>query len=238
MSKIDALLQYQEADTKKQQLEKAVRSTENRQKLNKLYKLLKEQQAAIAKASEDTELAVAALTRLNSQSDALSRRFELESGELDILKQDEEATAEEMAELRKDIEKINRESANLEKEIKQLLANMTKILEDYQKTRQIAGKAKKEYDALRLVCDEEKKASAEVIDDCTKQMTNLEAGVDAVLMQKYRRAREHYPLPVVPIVNSKCSGCNMSLPILMLKKLANPDVVAECENCGRLLYSK
>ena len=213
MSKIDALLQYQEADMKKQQLEMAVRKTENRQKLNQLYKLLKEKQAAIAKATEELDSTAAVLLRLKSQNEALIKRFELENSELEILKQDEETTGEEMTELRKDIEKINRESINLEKELKQLMSNMNRIMDDYQKTRQVAGKAKKEYDALKSICEQEKKDSASDIDACGKRMTQLESGVDTELLQKYRRAREHYPLPFVPIVNSKCSGCKMSLPI-------------------------
>lgn len=238
MSKIKALLAYQQADMKKQQLKAAVRKTENRVKLARLHKLLKEQQTAIAKANEDLESAAAALSRLNNQNDALIRRFELESSELDILKQDEETTGEEMTELRKDIEKLNRESNAIEREAKLLVDNMAKILADYQTTRKTAGKAKKEYDQLRVICEQEKQDSSVEIDACAAEMARMQANVDATLLQRYNRARQHYPLPVVPIVNSKCSGCNMSLPILMLRKLNTPDTVAECENCGRLLYSK
>ena len=40
MTKLEYLLMYQKADLKKQQLENAVRTTESRQKLNKITKLL------------------------------------------------------------------------------------------------------------------------------------------------------------------------------------------------------
>ena len=43
MTKLEYLLMYQKADLKKQQLENAVRTTESRQKLNKITKLLREQ---------------------------------------------------------------------------------------------------------------------------------------------------------------------------------------------------
>ncbi|MDO4564098.1 MAG: C4-type zinc ribbon domain-containing protein [Clostridia bacterium] len=236
MSRIDALLAYQKADEEKQQLELAVKTTENRQRLNKLHKLLKEQQATVAKANENLELTTAALARIQAQCSAFFDRYELESAELDNLKQDEECTGEEMTEFRLDIEKLSREIGAMEKEAERLLESLNKLVDDYQKTRQVAGKAKKEYDKLRLVCEEEKERSAAAIDDCAKEMKRLAERVDDRLMQRYRRARQHYPTPVVPVLHQKCSGCNMSLPTLMLKKLLNADSVAECENCGRLLY--
>jgi predicted nucleic acid-binding Zn-ribbon protein len=46
----------------------------------------------------------------------------------------------------------------------------------------------------------------------------------------------HHVVPIAKIVNSKCGGCNMSLPMVMLKKIATTDGIVECENCGRILY--
>ena len=53
MTKLEYLLMYQKADLKKQQLENSLRTTESRQKLNKITKLLREQQATIQKLTED-----------------------------------------------------------------------------------------------------------------------------------------------------------------------------------------
>ena len=52
MTKLEYLLMYQKADLKKQQLENSLRTTESRQKLNKITKLLREQQATIQKLTE------------------------------------------------------------------------------------------------------------------------------------------------------------------------------------------
>ena len=57
-------------------------------------------------------------------------------------------------------------------------------------------------------------------------------------MQRYRRAKQHHGVPVVKVEAGKCSGCNMSLPMAVLKRLAVQGTIIECENCGRLLYAE
>lgn len=238
MAKIQTLLRYQRADMDIQQVEQALRSTDNRKKLAQLRKVMQAQRASMTKAAEDLDNAILALGRLNTQCEVLLRRYEIENSELDIMKNDEETTGEEMTELRKDIEKLSKECAALEKEAKQLLDNVNKLTEDYKQAKKTGTAARKEHDALKVVCEQESNDSASLINEKNAKLKELEAKVDPELMAKYRKARQFFTQPVVPVVNSKCGGCNMSLPTLMLNRLQAPDRVAECENCGRLLYIK
>ena len=109
---------------------------------------------------------------------------------------------------------------------------------DFQKARSLGAKAKKEYDRLKAVVEVEKSEGAADITTATKEMETVERQVDPTFLAKYKRARVHHSMPVVPVVNEKCSGCNMSLPMAVIKKLNNQDNVMECENCGRILYQK
>ena len=84
----------------------------------------------------------------------------------------------------------------------------------------------------------EKTESAASIAAATKEMETVERQVDPTFLAKYKRARVHHSIPVVPVVNEKCSGCNMSLPMAVIKKLTSQETVLECENCGRILYQK
>ena len=85
MTKLEYLLMYQKADLKKQQLENAVRTTESRQKLNKITKLLREQQAAIQRLTEEAEGQKNALAKLISQQEGLSHELELNHSEMETL---------------------------------------------------------------------------------------------------------------------------------------------------------
>ena len=237
MSRPIALLAYQEADLEKQQLETDIRTTENRQKLNKLAKFIKQQQATLTKLNDDTESFTSALARMNAQYAAILDRLDLETSEFETLKGDEECTAEEMTEFRHDIEKLQREANNLEKEIKQLFRNLDESVAEFQKTRQQGSKAKKEYDQLKIVCQKEKDDAAIDLLAADRKMEELEKKVSPALMNRYKRVRQHHNVPLVEVRDGKCSGCNMSLPSLSIRKLISEDMILECDNCGRLLYA-
>ena len=237
MSKPVALLAYQDADIEKQQIESSVRSTANRQKLNKLAKFIKQQQAVLVKLNEDMESYNAAMTRLHAQHDAVLKRLDLETSEFETLKGDEECTSEEMTEFRMDIEKLHREIVRLEKEIKQLFQNLDGAVSEYQKTRQQGVKAKKEYDQVKILCQKEKDDASISMLALDKKMEELEKKVSPSLMTRYKRVRQHHSIPVVEVRDGKCSGCNMGLPSLAIRRLVGEDMILECENCGRLLYA-
>lgn len=237
MSKPIALLDYQNADLEKQQIESAVKSTPNRVKLNKLAKFVKQQQATLAKLTEDLESYSAAIAKMTQQHKAILDRLDLENSEFETLKGDEECTSEEMTEFRHDIEKLQREAGNLDKDIKQTFRNLEASTEEYKKTWQQGVKAKKEYDQLKVVCQKEKDDAAVDMLAVDKKLEELEKRVNPTLMNRYRRVRQHHNMPVVEVRDGKCSGCNMSLPSLSIRRLVAEDMILECDNCGRLLYA-
>ena len=238
MTKLEYLLMYQKADLKKQQLENDLRTTESRQKLNKITKLLREQQSAIQKLTDDADAQQAALAKLLAQQEGLAHELELNHSEMETLEADEEVTAEELTEFRMDVERLNRELGKLEKDVKGLLEQLEKTTADFQKARSLGGRAKKEYDRLKAVVEVEKNEGAADIAAATKEMETVERQVDPTYLAKYKKARVHHNMPVVPVVNEKCSGCNMSIPMAVIKKLNSQETVLECENCGRILYQK
>ena len=237
MGKLDALWAYQEAEIKKAQVETTIRSTPARLQFNKLHKLLKAQQATIGKLGEDMDAREAQLNKLLDYAKKLEDRVDMEGSELSTIRDDEESTAEEMTELRGDVERLNRELGNAIREVKALQTDIEKASEEYQKTRQVAGKAKKEYDQLRIVCEKERDDSGAEIARCDAELQALASKVEPALMERYEKVKMHHPVPIAKVVNAKCGGCNMSLPMVMLKKLAMTDAVIECENCGRILYA-
>ena len=236
MSRPIAILEYQAIDLEKQQLENDLRSTEARQRYNKLTKLLKTQQATQKKLADDLEAIEETAKRLNQQYQAAAKRLELETSELEILEGDEETTAAEMTEFRQDIEHLNKELGAIEHELKTALTTLEQQMAEFQKTRQIGAKAKKEYDQVRELCLKERDDAQRQLDALDAQMAAKEKTIDPRLMTRYQRARLHHGTPVVPVSEAKCSGCNMSLPTLTLSRLLGDGAVIECENCGRLLY--
>ena len=238
MGKLDAMLLYQQTEQKKLEAEQAVRSTSARQKLSRLHKLLKTQQATIQKLTEETETRLSQINKLSEQAKRLEERIELENSELATITGDEESTAAEMTELRVDIERLQKEINQVVREAKKLLSEAEKAAEEYRETNLTAKNAKKEYDQVRAVCEKERDDSAEMLASFDEKLEQIRKDVDPALFQRYEKVKQHYAAPIVPVIGGKCSGCNMSLPMVMLKRLNAPDAVLECENCGRILYSE
>lgn len=238
MGKLDAMLLYQQTEQKKLEAEQAVRSTPARQKLSRLHKLLKTQQATIQKLTEETETRLSQINKLSEQAKRLEERIELENSELATITGDEESTAAEMTELRVDIERLQKEINQVVREAKKLLSEAEKAAGEYRETNLTAKNAKKEYDQVRAVCEKERDDSAEMLASFDEKLEQIRKDVDPALFQRYEKVKQHYAAPIVPVIGGKCSGCNMSLPMVMLKRLNAPDAVLECENCGRILYSE
>ena len=238
MGKLDAMLLYQQTEQKKLEAEQAVRSTPARQKLSRLHKLLKTQQATIQKLTEETETRLSQINKLSEQAKRLEERIELENSELATITGDEESTAAEMTELRVDIERLQKEINQVVREAKKLLSEAEKAAEEYRETNLTAKNAKKEYDQVRAVCEKERDDSAEMLASFDEKLEQIRKDVDPALFQRYEKVKQHYAAPIVPVIGGKCSGCNMSLPMVMLKRLNAPDAVLECENCGRIILVK
>ncbi len=238
MNRLETILQYQKTENRKHDLEKAVLSTPARQQFGQLHKRLKNQQATNQQLTEEMEAKVARATKLAEQASKYESRLELESGELKTISEDEESTAEEMTELRRDVEKLQKEVGQLVREVKQLMSEVEKAKAEYVKTNQAAREWKKEYDKLRVICEKERSESAAEIGKVDAELKNIAKGLDAAFLAKFEKVRQHYSDAVVPVVNGKCSGCNMSLATVALKKLSSEDALIECENCGRILYGE
>ena len=236
MIDLTALLAYQEAEGKLAQAENAIRSTPSRVKLNQLHKLLKNQQASVAKLNEEMEQRAKQVEALTEQVKKLEERLELEASELESMQQDDGSTSEEMKELLGDIEKLGREMNARMRDVKYVQQSLDKAVEDYQNTRTTAGKAKREYDQLRVVCEKEKEDAAGELKSLADEIERIGKSIDAPLLARYNKVKLHNAQPVAKVVSNKCAGCNMSLPTTVLKKLSLENEIVECENCGRILY--
>ena len=227
MNKLDALWQYQQAELEADKLENKLKSTPARQKLNKLFNFLKEQQNAIAGIQKTLDSRQQAVDKLQAQIDELAHKYELELGEFKIMLNDDECTAEEMTESRRSVERIMKKAEAAKRELYDAMAQIEKSAAEYKETYAKAAKAKKEYDAAAKPDIDKAKAAA---DEAAK-------AVDAELLERYKRIKGRYAVPMAKVENNQCSGCNMSLQTSTVKRVATGEGIVECENCGRILYA-
>ncbi|MDL2236156.1 C4-type zinc ribbon domain-containing protein [Christensenellaceae bacterium OttesenSCG-928-L17] len=236
MSKLDALYAYQTAELKKEELEREVMNTPSRARLKKLHTFLKDQQNQLLRIQQDIVQREADTQKLQAQADKFAHDIDLERSEFENMLKDEEVTAAEITENRQNLEKILSRLNAAQREVTQALAGMEHSLREYTETRKKASAAKKEYDQLRVVCQEELDNSAPQRAQAQQAAEELAKSVDPALMEKYKRVKRNHAMPVAKVENNQCGGCNMSLPTVVVKRVASSTSIVECENCGRILY--
>lgn len=236
MGKLDALWEYQQSELALDALESKLRATPARQKLNKLHGFLSEQQAQIGGIKKQMEARKAALTRLSAQFGELEHKYELEVSEICAMENDPECTAAEMTESRKSLENLMDQLNAARRDIYDTITWIEKATKDYKDTFTKASKAKKEYDSARAACEAEIAAAQPELDAAKAVIEQRKTAVDATLLKRYAAVKSHHAVPMAMVEQEQCSGCRMSLPTVVVRKVMAGDGLVECENCGRILY--
>lgn len=234
---LEALWQYQQAELELEKLKREVKSTPSRQKLNKLHTYLTEQQNTISLIQKNLDERGARMPALNAQLEALIKEYELEQSDLEIMENDTESTSAELSEARRSIEKLQGKVAQLTKELGSILEWTEKATENINATWSKAARAKREYDALRAVCATELENYRPRLDAAESLLAKRRESISDEMMKKYKMIKRNHTMPVAKVENSQCGGCNMSLPFVVVKRVASGTQIVECENCGRILIS-
>jgi len=236
MNKLDALLTYQEADTKLMEYENKLRNSPARQKLLQVKNYLLEQQDKWKQFEKETFERQKKYEKLRSYYDQAI--VEYKSAEEKYLEASK-GTKEDLELIRKQYENIQNSLARLRRELVKIIKEMNDSEQMVVKMYNSVNSAKKEFSELKDVHQKELDAAKEDIEEAKNKV--LEAGkkVDKDLLERYSKVRKHRTNPVALVIDDKCSGCNMELPYLTLSRIKeNNDIIVECENCGRILYYK
>lgn len=236
MSQLDSLWEYQQTELELAKLKKEMKSSTAYQKRGKLYKLLVEQQDIINGYEAEIKSHTEQIASMDSQLSSLLHDYDLENSELEIMQNDEESTAEELTEARKSIEKLVARINELNRELTKLVSWCDEITDQIGKTYQKASRAKRDYDAIRTVCDAEKDSFMPKIDALTKELEVKKAKIPPELMKRYENLKKNYASPVAKVINGQCGGCYMMLSSVQEKRVASGNAIIQCENCGRLLF--
>lgn len=237
MNKLDALWEYQQAELALEKVEARIKTTPSRQKLNKLHAFLSEQQSLITCIQKQIDARRASVDKLAAQIAGFEHQYELELSEFNVMENDEECTAAEMTESRRALERLLSQVDAARRDLYDTLAWIEKATSDYKETYAKAGKAKKEYDAVRKQCEDEIAAAQPELEAAKAAAQKCRAVIDPALLKKYDSVKTHHTAPMARVENNQCGGCNMSLPMATVKRVAAGTGLVECENCGRILYS-
>ncbi len=233
MSQLQAILNYQEIDTKLYKLERELAGSEERKEYVKVKKFLDG-------APEKLDALEVKAKALRAEADELVKNYErLEETLKDFENLDELVTggADISFYQKKVISKVE-QIKKMKADLSVLTANIKATDEEYQKLKkQVLSIQKKatevyqKYKELKAAKDAEKRPYED-------QLAAVEKEISPAILEIYKTKRKEKIFPVVgQIVGNRCPYCSMDLPIAARNKLSSGGWI-ECENhiCNRILF--
>ena len=162
---------------------------------------------------------------------------------------------EKLAELEKQIETVSEENfdlyekaykdfaniaTGLEREISKLHNDIQSISDEYEKIIKKSKEGREKFDKYKEKYTKLKNEIEPQISSLKAELVKIQKELDSKLLQKYTQKRENRIFPVfVPLAQDTCGGCRMEISASKLGTMKKNDFgVIECENCGRIIYTK
>ena len=233
MVQLQAILNYQEVDSKLYKLERELIGSEERKEYVKLKKFLET-------APEKLDALEAKATSLKTEAQELTKKYTaLEETLKDFEHLDELVTSgADIAFYKKKAQSIVDQIKKLKADLSNLTASVKTTDAEYQKLKKQVITVQKQYvDAaekyktVKTSRDGEKK-------ELEEQLAKLAKDVPTKLLETYATKRKEKIFPVVgEIAGNRCPFCSMEPPLAAINKLTGGATI-ECDNCHRLIFKK
>ncbi len=195
---------------------------------------LKQERAALAELE-------GALKQTNAHQ--LDKELELESTEEERAQKWSQAYGgsvsdpKELASLEKKIEELERRKDKLEDTLLALYDDSEQQVGAIEKRRETVDRLAEE---LGATVESFERVSAELeaaIAEARQQRETVVEKLDGKLLADYEDIREKSGgLAVVPVNGRLCTGCRVSISVMLLEELQKGNKLVRCENCRRILY--
>lgn len=225
------ILKYQELDNEIVRLENDLKQNSERKNIVKMQQLLKDCQTKLLELNEKSKKLFQEFENYTSVFNQMTENLEVVGKNLD--KKDEkkidglidanDAITNNLMRLEKKISSIISECDSVQNEYNNIMKSARQAKASGQKSKENFANAKADIDAK--------------IAEIQKELEKLEKVVDKQLLAKYKHKRAERSNVFVPDLNGTCGGCRMEISASKKSKL-KADGMIECENCGRIIYTK
>lgn len=232
MAQLQAILNYQEIDTKLYKIERELASCDERKEYVKVKKFLEN-------APEKLDALEVKAKSLRAEADELTKKYEqLEETLKDFEHLDELVTGgadisfyQKKAQAKvEQLKKFKADMATLVANIKAADAEYQKLKKQVLAVEKQAPEVSKKYKEVKASKDGERKT-------IEAQLAEIEKEIPSEMLEVYRTKRKERIFPVVgKIAGNRCPFCSMEPPLAARNKLTGGGSI-ECDNCHRIIFS-
>lgn len=225
------MLKYQEIDCEIKSLNAELNQNEGRKNAIKMQQTLKDYQAKLLELNKKAQ-------SLTQEFDKYQEIFNSMAENLEVVNKNLEQKDEKKLDGLIDAnEAIMNNLMKLEKKITAVLEECDKVQTEYQNIMKNARAAKTSLEKYKAEFSEAKTETEQKIAELNQELASLEKTADKTLLQKYKQQRNEKSNVFVLEINGKCGGCRMEISAEKKAKLKAEGKI-ECENCGRIIYTK
>jgi len=233
MSQLQAILQYQETDTKLYKLERELAGCDERKEYVKFKKFLEA-------APEKLDSLEVKATALKTEAAELSKKYaHAEEALADFDHLDELITGgADIAFYKKKAQSFADQLKKLKADLNALMENIKATDEEYKKLKKQVLAAQKQYAEASEKYKAVKAARAPEKTALETELAKIEKDVPAEMLEVYKMKRKEKIFPVVgEMIGTRCPFCSMEPPLAARNKLTGGASI-ECDNCHRIIFSK
>lgn len=235
MEQLDYLWNYQELDLKMDELNDQKKNSPLRKELYRSIRYLKNQQKNIEKLNNDIDKKNHVYNRILHDFVSISNSLKqveevLNSGDINSFKQLDQIE-KKILEAEEKLTEKKRELTVLMQDMNSLNKKLQVITTRLQKGKKVYEKNKEDYDLAVKELDNQYKELKAKRDRYKVELNNA-------LLKKYESIKNSHATVMAEIDQDRCGGCNMALASLVIQNVKDNARVIECENCGRILYSR
>jgi len=177
------------------------------------------------------------------ESDRKKIDLEVKSKEAAIARYKAQQTAtrknEEFAALIHEIEHTQTEISKLEDSELELMEAYEKGLADVAAGEKELALAETKAKEKKATLQKRAEVTAAELKTTLAQQAEAEKAVDEEVLSRYRRIlKSKGDTAIVPVDHGSCGGCHMKLTSQTVNNAHREDILASCENCGRLVYAE
>ncbi len=230
MTHLQALLSYQEIDSKLLKLDRELAESEE-------YKAYRKMQKFIKTAPEKLEALDLKASALTAEATQIAKQYEQMQTTLTEFENIDELVEnggdisfykKKMQEITERLKKLKADAQNLEKSIKETSEEYGALKDKIMSAEKPYKVAMSKYKTFKESQDDERKT-------VEAKLAEIEKNISAEWLGKYKVKRDAKIFPVVFQTSNGSCLCGSSVPIAYQEKLKDG---IECESCHRILFSE
>ena len=233
MANLQAILHYQEVDTKLYKIERDIAGCDERKEYVKVKKFLET-------APEKLDSLETKAASLKTQADELVKKYEATEETLKDFEHLDELVSggADIAFYKKKAQSIVDKLKKLKAELNTLTTTIKETDAEYQKLKKQVISVQKQYAEVSEKYKAVKASRETERKEIEAELTKIAKDVPEKMLEVYQTKRKERVFPVVgQLVGNRCPYCSMEPPIAARSKLTGGGVI-ECDNCHRIIFGE